>query len=107
MNSYDKLIEKWSPVLNESSAGEIKDHQRKAVTAAILENQEIAMMEERSQHNGFGGLNEAAPAGANTGSIGTWDPVLFHSYAVLCLILWHMTYVVFNLCLAQLVSSLR
>jgi hypothetical protein len=76
MNSYDKLIEKWSPVLNETSAGEIKDHQRKAVTAAILENQEIAMMEERSQHNGFGGLNEAAPAGANTGSIGTWDPVL-------------------------------
>lgn len=58
MNSYDKLIEKWSPVLNESSAGEIKDHQRKAVTAAILENQEKAMMEERAQYQGFGSLNE-------------------------------------------------
>ena len=76
MNSYDKLIEKWSPVLNESSAGEIKDHQRKAVTAAILENQEKAMMEERAQYQGFGSLNEAAPQGANTGSVGNWDPVL-------------------------------
>ncbi|MDC0889123.1 ATP-binding protein [bacterium] len=76
MNSYDKLIEKWSPVLNESSAGEIKDHQRRAVTAAILENQEKAMMEERNMHAGFGSLNEAAPGGANTGSVGNWDPVL-------------------------------
>jgi hypothetical protein len=75
MNSYDTLIEKWSPVLNESSAGEIKDHQRRAVTAAILENQEKAMMEERAQHAGFGSLNEAAP-GTNTGSVGNWDPVL-------------------------------
>jgi len=72
--SYDTLIEKWAPVLNESSAGEIKDHHRRSVTAAILENQEKAMMEERAQHNGF--LSEAAPAGANTSSIGTWDPVL-------------------------------
>jgi hypothetical protein len=75
MNSYDHLIEKWSPVLNESSAGEIKDHHRKAVTAAILENQERAMREERAQHQGFGSLNEAAP-GNSTSSIGTWDPVL-------------------------------
>ena len=72
--SYDQLIEKWSPVLNESSAGEIKDHHRKAVTAAILENQEKAMAEARQAESGF--MTEAAPAGANTGSIGTWDPVL-------------------------------
>ena len=74
MNSYDNLIEKWSPVLNESSAGEIKDHHRKAVTAAILENQERALAEERNMQQGF--LTEAAPAGANTSSIGTWDPIL-------------------------------
>ena len=73
--SYDKLIEKWSPVLNESSAGEIKDQQRRAVTAAILENQEKALAEERAQHAGFGSLQEAAP-GNSTSSIGTWDPVL-------------------------------
>jgi hypothetical protein len=72
--SFDKLIEKWAPVLNESSAGEIKDHQRRAVTAAILENQERALREQRSQEYGF--LSEAAPQGANTGSIGTWDPIL-------------------------------
>ena len=74
MNSYDNLIEKWSPVLNEESAGEIKDHHRKAVTAAILENQERALAEERNMQQGF--LSEAAPAGANTSSIGTWDPIL-------------------------------
>jgi hypothetical protein len=73
MQSYDKLVEKWAPVLNEESAGTIKDAHRRSVTAAILENQEVALREERSQQN-F--LTEAAPAGANTGSIGTWDPVL-------------------------------
>jgi len=73
--SFDRLIEKWAPVLNESSAGEIKDHQRRAVTAAILENQERALREERSQYAGFGDLNEAAPGNA-TSSIGTWDPIL-------------------------------
>jgi len=74
MQSYDKLVEKWAPVLNEESAGTIKDAHRKSVTAAILENQETALREERAQNQGF--ITEAAPAGANTGSIGTWDPVL-------------------------------
>jgi hypothetical protein len=73
MNSYDNLIEKWSPVLNEESAGAITDHHRKAVTAAILENQERALSEERAQHSGF--MTEAAPANA-TSAIGTWDPIL-------------------------------
>ena len=35
--SYDNLIEKWSPVLNEESAGAITDYNRRAVTAAVLE----------------------------------------------------------------------
>ena len=68
MLSYDKLIEKWSPVLNEESAGNIKDHHRKAVTAAVLENQEIALKEE-------GMINEAAPTMA-TGAVQNWNPVL-------------------------------
>ena len=72
--SFDTLIEKWAPVLNESSAGEIKDHHRRAVTAAILENQERALREQRSQEYGF--LNEAAPGGANTTSVSNWDPIL-------------------------------
>ena len=48
MQSFDTLIEKWSPVLNEESAGAITDPLRKAVTAAVLENQERALMEERA-----------------------------------------------------------
>ena len=34
MESYDRLIEKWSPVLNEESAGKIQDNHRKAVTCS-------------------------------------------------------------------------
>ena len=72
-NSYDTLIEKWSPVLNEESAGKITDHHRKAVTAAILENQERAMMEERSASQGF--LTET-PTNATGAGVNNWDPVL-------------------------------
>jgi len=74
--SYDKLIEKWAPVLNEESAGKIKDHHRRAVTAAILENQERALAEARNAEYGFLSENAAAPGSANVGSIGTWDPIL-------------------------------
>jgi len=69
--SYDTLIEKWAPVLNEGEA--IKDHHRRQVTAAILENQERAMNEERSAMHGF--LTEAAPANS-TGNAANFDPVL-------------------------------
>jgi len=71
--SYDRLVEKWAPVLNEESAGAIKDYHRKAVTAAILENQEVAMREEAAQYSGF--ISEAAPA-TNTNSAANWNPVL-------------------------------
>ena len=49
--SYDTLIEKWAPVLDEGQA--IKDHHRRQVTAAILENQETRYSEERSAMHGF------------------------------------------------------
>ena len=71
---FDKLVQKWAPVLNEESAGTITDHHRRAVTAAILENQERAILEERAQTAGF--LNEDVAGGANSGSQATWDPVL-------------------------------
>ena len=72
MESYDHLIKKWSPVLNEETAGDINDYHRKAVTAAVLENQEKAFMEEAAQGQA---LNEAAPSN-NTGSAANWNPVL-------------------------------
>ena len=42
METYDRLVEKWAPVLNEESAGTIKDSHKRAVTAVVLENQESA-----------------------------------------------------------------
>ena len=63
--SYDRLVEKWAPVLNEESAGNIKDSHRRAVTAAVLENQEIALKEEAV-------LNETT----NAASVANWNPVL-------------------------------
>jgi len=68
---YDRLVEKWSPVLNEESAGSIADSHRKNVTAALLENQELALANDRAQ---MGMLNEVAAN--NTGSAANWDPVL-------------------------------
>ena len=70
MESYSNLVEKWGPVLNEETAGTIKDNHRKQVTAALLENTERALTEERAQ------LNEAAPTNATGASINNWDPVL-------------------------------
>jgi hypothetical protein len=75
MESYDRLIEKWSPVLNEESAGVIGDHYRKAVTAAVLENQEQAMIEEGVAMQGFLTENAAAPANS-TSSVANFNPVL-------------------------------
>ena len=68
MVSYDKLIEKWSPVLNSESAGTIQDHHRKAVTAAVLENQEQALIEE-------GQMLAETPTN-NTANVQNWNPVL-------------------------------
>jgi len=74
MQSYDTLVEKWSPVLNNESAGEIKDSHRKAVTAAVLENQEIALREEGliTEAGNFAGAGEAGTVGAAS----NWNPVL-------------------------------
>jgi len=69
--SYDQLVEKWAPVLNEESAGKIQDAHRRAVTAAVLENQEIAFREEAAQN---GMLNET-PANVTT-NVANWNPVL-------------------------------
>ena len=58
------------PVLDEESAGEIKDNHRRSVTAALLENQEKAIAEQNETM-----LFEAAPAN-NTSSVSNFDPVL-------------------------------
>jgi hypothetical protein len=75
-----KLMEKWGPVLDHESAPEISDRYRKAVTARLLENQEVALQEERAQAQG-NFISEAAAAnnigsGSAPNNIGTFDPVL-------------------------------
>ena len=68
--SYDTLMEKWAPVLNEESAGAIQDQHRKAVTAAVLENQEQALREE-------GMIMETNDTTTVTsGTAANWNPVL-------------------------------
>jgi len=69
MQSYDNLVEKWNPVLNEESAGDIKDAHKRAVTAALLENTEKALNEERM-------ITEAAPTNSTGGNVANWDPIL-------------------------------
>ena len=69
MNTYDNLVEKWNPVLNEESAGSITDAHKRSVTAALLENTENALKEERQ-------LTEAAPTNSALGAGSNWDPIL-------------------------------
>ena len=71
MESYDNLIKKWAPVLNEETAGKISDSHRRAVTAAVLENTEKALQEQRTQQN----FLAETPAN-NVASASNWDPVL-------------------------------
>ena len=69
---YDRLVEKWAPVLNEESSGKIIDAHRRAVTATVLENQEIAFREQSLQESGF-----LAETPANVaGNVAGWNPVL-------------------------------
>jgi hypothetical protein len=72
MESYDYLVEKWAPVLNEETAGSIKDAHRRSVTAVVLENTEKALREERTS---MSFLNEVAQS-TNSTNVANWDPVL-------------------------------
>ena len=80
----EQLIEKWKPVLEHSDLTSIKDLHRRNVTAAILENTEIALRE-AGQYNPQHLLSESAiPANAmrassstaGDGSVDLFDPVL-------------------------------
>ena len=87
MNNYQKLVEKWGPILEHASFSPITDSHKKAVTATILENTERALMEtgdlsanmtsllSESPTNdagtgGFGGLSAAG------GPTAGYDPIL-------------------------------
>jgi len=75
-NADKNLMEKWGPVLNHESAPEIQDNYKKAVTARLLENQEVALQEERNQAQGNFISEAAAANNIGGGNIGSFDPVL-------------------------------
>lgn len=65
----DQLVEKWSPVLEEESAPRIDSYYKKAVTAQMLENQEVDANKQKS-------LQEAAPTNSTGADIDNFDPVM-------------------------------
>ena len=75
-NADKNLMEKWGPVLEHESAPAIQDNYKKAVTARLLENQEVALQEERLQAQGNFISEAAAANNIGGGNIGSFDPVL-------------------------------
>ena len=71
------LQKKWAPVLDHGDMPKIKDRYRRAVTAVLLENQEIAMKEQASQGQ-QSMLTEAIPTNniSAGGQVQYADPVL-------------------------------
>ena len=61
MFQTEHLQEQWAPVLNHPDLPPIEDSYKRAVTTLILENQEKALMEDRSF------LSEAVPVNAMGG----------------------------------------
>jgi len=81
-NADKNLMEKWAPVLEHADVPSIQDNHKAAVTARLLENQEISAREDAAAVQG-NFLGEAAAAnavgagmGTTAGNIKGFDPVL-------------------------------
>lgn len=72
MFKSEGLEKKWQPILEAADAPAFADSYRKSVTAMLLENQQKAAAEARSQAQY---LNESTPANVTAG-VDKWDPVL-------------------------------
>jgi len=76
------LVKKWEPILEHASLPKISDNYRKEVTAVLLENQEREMQKgaealfESSPANSGGSGIGLGGAGASTGTVSGFDPVL-------------------------------
>jgi len=69
------LMEKWAPVLDHDSATIIESHEKRAVTARLLENTEVALQQEAAQSTYS--ISEAVGDGnQNVASVANVDPVL-------------------------------
>jgi len=65
----EQIQKKWEPVVNHPDLPSIADPYKRAVTMAVLENQEKAMREEKA-------LMEATHANATGASVDNYDPIL-------------------------------
>ena len=75
METYDRLVEKWSPVLNEETSGSINDAHKRSVTAVVLENTEKALNEQGLMETAAN--SNAGVTGAAHGTTGAnWNPIL-------------------------------
>ena len=84
--STDVLMEKWAPVINHDDLDPIKERDKKAVVAQVLENTEKALKEEagvldESMVSGaaFGGASSGAGSNATINATGRagYDPIIF------------------------------
>ncbi|MDR3503105.1 MAG: hypothetical protein P4L79_11065 [Legionella sp.] len=81
----EELQNKWAPILDHADLAPIRDAHRRAVTATLLENTEVALREASAQVSGSQFLTEE-PVPANfmggsgstqgSGGVTTFDPVL-------------------------------
>jgi len=72
MFNSEELEIKWADILESADAPAFKDHNRKSVTAVLLENQEKALRETNAQASY---LAEETPSNV-TANHGAWDPIL-------------------------------
>ena len=81
------LQNKWAPVLDHEDMPKIQDRYRRAVTAVLLENQEIAMKEQAGQGQQTM-LTEAIPTNniSAGGQVQYADPVLISMIRRACLL---------------------
>jgi len=70
----EELMAKWAPILEHESLPNIGDSHKRAVTATILENTEVALREGSTYSPAA--LLETAPANATGGGVEGYDPVL-------------------------------
>ena len=75
---YDQLVEKWSPILDHSDCSPIEDGYKKKCTAALLENQEIAMQEQYLAETGLNTVTDTGLRGVDGEQrpLGGYDPIL-------------------------------
>jgi hypothetical protein len=87
MNNYQRLVEKWSPILEHESFSPITNAHKRAVTATILENTERALQESGDLSANMTSLLSEAPANAAgtngfsglataAGPVAGYDPIL-------------------------------